>query len=59
MAKYQCYRRRFQETCLTVLQRGMLSNVTFNNISVISRRSALLVEETGISGESLRFVAIH
>jgi hypothetical protein len=59
MAKFQCYRRRFQETCLTVLQRGMLSNATFNNISAISRRSVLLVEETGVPGENLRLAAIH
>jgi hypothetical protein len=29
----------------------MLLNVTFNNISVISWRSILLVEETEVSGE--------
>ena len=29
-------------------------NVTFNNISVISRRSLSLVEETGVSGENHR-----
>jgi hypothetical protein len=29
----------------------MVINVTFNNISVISWRSALLVEETGVPGE--------
>jgi len=39
MAKFQCYRRRFQETGSTVLQGGMLFNATFNNISAISRRS--------------------
>jgi hypothetical protein len=27
-------------------------NATFNNISVISKRSVLLVEETGVSGET-------
>ena len=30
----------------------MVFNATFNNISVISWRSALLVEETGVSGEN-------
>jgi len=30
----------------------MVLNVTFNNISVISWRSVLLVEETGIPGEN-------
>jgi hypothetical protein len=32
----------------------MVLNATFNNISVISRRSILLVEETGGSGENHR-----
>ena len=30
----------------------MVFNVTFNNISVISWRSVLLVEETGVPGEN-------
>jgi hypothetical protein len=30
----------------------MVFNATFNNISVISWRSALLVEETGVLGEN-------
>jgi hypothetical protein len=30
----------------------MVFNATFNNISVISVRSILLVEETGVPGES-------
>jgi hypothetical protein len=29
----------------------MVFNATFNNISVISLRSVLLVEETGVPGE--------
>jgi hypothetical protein len=33
--------------------------LTFNNISVISWRSVLLVEETGIPGENHRPVACH
>jgi len=37
----------------------MANNATLNNISVISRRSVLLVEETGVSGENHRPVAIH
>jgi hypothetical protein len=37
----------------------MLFNVTFNNISVISWRSVLLVEETGKPGENYRPVASH
>jgi hypothetical protein len=34
-------------------------NATFNNISVISWRSLLLVEETGESGENHQPVASH
>jgi len=30
----------------------MVLNATFNNISVITWRSGLLVEETGVSGEN-------
>ena len=37
--------------------RFMVFNATFNNISVISWRSVLLVEETGIPGENHRPVA--
>ena len=37
----------------------MMFNATFNNISVISWRSVLLVEETGVSGENHRPVASH
>ena len=32
--------------------RVMVFNATFNNISVISWQSVLLVEETGVSGEN-------
>jgi hypothetical protein len=32
----------------------MVFNVTFNNISVISWRSVLLMEETGVPGENHR-----
>ena len=34
-------------------------NATFNNITVISLRSVLLVEETGVPGENHRPVATH
>jgi hypothetical protein len=34
-------------------------NATFNNISVISWRSVLLVEETGVPGENYRPVTSH
>jgi hypothetical protein len=37
----------------------MVLNATFNNISVISWWSVLLVEETGVSGENHRLVASH
>jgi hypothetical protein len=38
---------------------AMLFNATFNNISVISLRSVLLVEETRVLGENHRHVAYH
>jgi hypothetical protein len=34
-------------------------NTTFNNISVISWRVVLLVEETGVAGENHRPAASH
>jgi hypothetical protein len=37
----------------------MVFNATFNNISVISWRSVLLVEEAGVPGENHRLVASH
>ena len=37
----------------------MVFNTTFNNISAISWRSVLLVEETGVLGESHRPAANH
>ena len=37
----------------------MVLNATFNNIAVISWRSVLLVEETGVPGETHRDVASH
>jgi hypothetical protein len=39
--------------------RIMVFNATFNNISVISWRSVLLVGETGVPGENHRLVASH
>jgi hypothetical protein len=39
--------------------RVIVFNTTFNNISVISWRSVLLVEETGGPGENHRPVAGH
>ena len=37
----------------------MVFNVTFNNISVISLHSVLLVEETGVPGENYRQILSH
>ena len=37
----------------------MVLDATFDNISVLSWRSALLVEETGVLGENQRPVASH
>jgi len=37
----------------------MVFNATFNNISAISWRSVLLVEETRVPGENRRPVASH
>jgi hypothetical protein len=37
----------------------MVFDATFNNISVISLRSVLLVEETGVPGKNHRPVANH
>jgi len=37
----------------------MVINATFNSISVISWRSVLLEEETGVPGENHRSPAIH
>jgi len=37
----------------------MVFNATFNNISVITWRSVLVVEETGIPGENHRPVASY
>ena len=39
--------------------RTMMFNATFNNISVMSSRSVLMVEETGGPGENYRSVASH
>jgi hypothetical protein len=37
----------------------MMLNATFNNISVISWRSVLLMEESGRPGENQRLAACH
>ena len=38
---------------------GMVFNATFNNISVISWRSVLFVEEIGVPGENHRAAVSH
>jgi len=42
-----------------VMLRAMVFNPTFNNITFISWRSVLLVEETGVRGEKQRPAANH
>ena len=42
-----------------VMVRVMVFNATFNNISVISWWSVLLVEETGVLGENHRSITSH
>ena len=45
--------------CIIGLVWFMILNFTFTNISVISWRSVLLVEETGVPGEDLQPVRSH
>jgi hypothetical protein len=49
----------FIEQCEGNGVRVIVLNATFNSISVISRQSVLLVEETGVHGENHRPVACH
>jgi len=53
----------FSKYCTYILSVGLCwfaeFNAKFNNISVISWRSVLLVEETGVPGEKHRPVASH
>jgi hypothetical protein len=50
----------FLGLCIFLLRIGfMVLNATFNNISVISWWSVLLVDETGVPGENHRPVASH
>jgi hypothetical protein len=46
------YVKENKETCLGGLVWFMTFNATFNNISIISGRSVLLLEETGVPGET-------
>ena len=49
----------FLHTHLFDLVWFMVFHATFNNITVISWRSVLLVEETGVPGDNHRPVASH
>ena len=51
--------RKLITRCMIVLRRGMVFNATFNNISFISWRSVLLVDETGVPRENHRPVTSH
>jgi hypothetical protein len=46
-------------TTKVIRVRVMVFNSTFNNISVISWQSILLMEETGVPGEKHQAVAGH
>jgi hypothetical protein len=49
------FRNKFENKYVLLLlmyQKVMVFNATFNNISVISWRSVLLVEETGVPREN-------
>jgi len=45
--------------CIYVMVTVLVFNATFNNISVISWRSVLLVEETGVPEQNHRPTASH
>jgi hypothetical protein len=49
----------FEEHVMVEGEGVMLFNTTFNNISAISRRSVLLMEETVVPGENQRSAASH
>ena len=59
--EYKTRNRKFYEHMAVrfVWVMVMVFNVTFNNISVISWRSVLLVEDTRVSGENHRLVSSH
>jgi hypothetical protein len=50
---------QYVEIKLNYRVRVMVLNATFNNISIISWRSILLVEETGVLGENHRPAESH
>jgi hypothetical protein len=53
-----CFVCSHVHVCRFDLIRFIVFNATFNNISAISWRSVLLVEETGIPGEIYRPVTV-
>jgi hypothetical protein len=62
MLKIKGYSTTVENTTSSIMESGdrvVVFNATFNNISVISWQSVLLVEETGLSGENHRPVASH
>ena len=52
-------KQKLKSIFIVILRLGMVFNATFNNISAISRRSVLLMKETGIPGKNHRPVASH
>jgi hypothetical protein len=52
MAQYDHDTRSWRRGCVNRLGWFMVLSAIFNNISVISWRSVLLVEETGVHGEN-------
>ena len=56
---YKCIYKLYCCILLSLFVCLMVFNATFNNISVISWRSVLLVEKTGVLGENPRLVASH
>ena len=59
MHMFYSYRSMKTELFVHVVVVVMVFSATFNNISVISWRSVLLVEEIGGHGENHRHVASH
>ena len=55
----QLPRQQVRKLCIFEKVRVVVFNATFNNISVISWRSVLLMEETGVLGENHLSVVSH
>ena len=53
------FQRSSQMLAFNTRELGLLLHALYNNISVISWRSVLFVEETGVPGENHRSVASH